>query len=223
MANSIELARIIQGISKDTFKLIDLLLNERKGMGISDYEHDVIKNIVDRIADNELPDYEKVIEEQAKKIQEMEETLFLQSFMLIDEESRNKVRDILKQNEELKAEIAFLKDKIQLIGNDEPTNERLSQVKASIIHKLVAENNRLKRENDEYRKLAELGKKMVEQQKKGRRKRKDIKDSEIKQLLSLGFNSHQIYRKFAVDEGKKVSFQTIRNRINAMKNKGVLP
>lgn len=62
---------------------------------------------------------------------------------------------------------------------------------------------------------------MIEQQKKGRSKRKDIKDSEIKRLLALGFNAHQIYKDYN-NRGIKCSFQAIRNRIEKMKKEGVI-
>lgn len=221
MVCSIALSRIIQDTCGNTFKLIDLLLNERKLGSINDAERRVINDVVNRIADREFPDNTKIIEEQRKKIKELEDVLYQQSFELISEESRKLVRAIRSENEKLKSEIACLYDKIQLIENEEPVDERMRQVKARYIIELVSENNRLKRENNEFKDLADLGQKMREQQKKGRRKRKDINDSEIKKLLALGFNSHQIFRKF-IEEGKSLSFQTVRNRIEAMEKEGVI-
>ncbi|WP_024834038.1 hypothetical protein [Ruminiclostridium josui] len=221
MGYSIRLANILKEISLNSFKAVQLLLNDRKNMGLTEHERDVINNVIDRIADGERVDKEKLIEEQANKINDLEEKLFLQKFLLIDDESQNKVREILKENERLKAEVASLNDMIQLIKNDDPADERMRLVKVSVIQQLVAENNRLKRENEEINNLANLGQKMIEQQKKGRSKRKDIKDSEIKRLLALGFNAHQIYKDYN-NRGIKCSFQAIRNRIEKMKKEGVI-
>lgn len=159
MGYSIRLANILKEISLNSFKAVQLLLNDRKNMGLTEHERDVINNVIDRIADGERVDKEKLIEEQANKINDLEEKLFLQKFLLIDDESQNKVREILKENERLKAEVASLNDMIQLIKNDDPADERMRLVKVSVIQQLVAENNRLKRENEEINNLANLGQK----------------------------------------------------------------
>lgn len=219
MGYSVALARIIQQIFNDTFNAANLLLKERKDISINESERNVILNVINKIADGEACDYIRIIEEQTKTIEELNEQLFLQRFMLIDEVSREKVREIIKKNECLKSEVTSLKNKIQLINDDKPKDMEMERVKSSLIHQLVSENNRLKSELEENRNLADLGRKMREQQRKGRRKRNDIKDEEITKLLSLGFNSHQIYKKYITD-GIKCSYQTIISRVNAIKSGG---
>ncbi len=221
MAYTIKDSRIIRDVFNSTFTLVEQLLMERKLGCITDDELNVINSVINRIADKDYPDFERIIEEQDGKIKELEENLFIQSFELITEESRENVREILNENQELKAENLNLKDRIQLIGNEESTDERMKQIKAGYIAELVAENNRLKRENMEIQGLADLGQKMKDQQKKGRRKRKDIQDDEVIKLYSLGFKPLHIQKTLS-DKGIKCCLQTVINRIEKLKRRGLL-
>ncbi len=221
MSYSVTSSRIIQDIFYNTFILIEQILMERKSGSITDDEWNVIKGVINRIADKNYPDFDKIIEEQDRKIEELEQKLFNQSFELISKESRNMVREIRIENQKLKSENLNLKDRIQLIGNEESTDERMRQVKAGYIAELVAENNRLQRENTEIQGLADLGQKMRDQQKKGRRKRKDIKDDELIRLHALGFKTAEIYRTLR-EKGINCCKQTVINRIEALKKEGVI-
>ena len=224
--NKFKVAKSIRVIAYNLVQVYDEVLKDNSKLGtITDEERKVVIAVIDKICEPlevGIIDHIKILEAQRSLIEQLKEQLFQQSLQLDTSENRNRIDAIVNRNSELETLVASLQDKIQLVANDEPKDERMQQVKTNYISELVLSNNGLKAENErlvarlgELNELEKLGQKMKEQQNKGRKQNKKIEDSKIKILHDLGFKPYQILKTLEAD-GKVCSLQTIINRLNKM-------